>query len=143
MTIISLSTVQVRHPRTFTFSTPSDIQLYTATGQIELYTHHPFLPTLVKNLQRLSIRTCAVYLIDSQFMEDKYKFFRFAIALIFFRFQRICDYCNSGVLSAMSAMVNLEIPWINIMSKMDLVTSNPEHNTSARIGPRKRKDIAR
>lgn len=47
------------------------------TGQIELYTHHPFLPTLVKNLQRLGIRTCAVYLIESQFMEDKYKFFRF------------------------------------------------------------------
>ncbi|EKM80352.1 hypothetical protein AGABI1DRAFT_113547 [Agaricus bisporus var. burnettii JB137-S8] len=101
-----------------------DYLIIDCPGQIELYTHHPFLPTLVKNLQRLSIRTCAVYLIDSQFMEDKYKFF-------------------SGVLSAMSAMVNLEIPWINIMSKMDLVTSNPEHDTSARIGPRKRKDIAR
>jgi len=35
-------------------------------------------------------------------MEDRYKYF-------------------SGVLSAMSAMVNLEIPWINILSKMDLV----------------------
>ena len=48
------------------------------TGQIELYTHHPFLPTLVRNLQRLGIRTSAVYLLDSQFMEDKYKFFRSA-----------------------------------------------------------------
>lgn len=46
------------------------------TGQIELYTHHPFLPTLVRNLQRLGIRTSAVYLLDAQFMEDKYKFFR-------------------------------------------------------------------
>lgn len=45
-------------------------------GQIELYTHHPFLPTLVRNLQRLGLRTCAAYLIESQFMEDKYKFFR-------------------------------------------------------------------
>jgi hypothetical protein len=57
--------------------------LYTSTGQIELYTHHPFLPALVKNLQRLGIRTCAVYLIDSQFMEDKYKFFRLALLLFF------------------------------------------------------------
>jgi GPN-loop GTPase len=45
-------------------------------GQIELYTHHPFLPTLVQNLSRQGMRTCAVYLIESQFMEDKYKFFR-------------------------------------------------------------------
>ena len=45
-------------------------------GQIELYTHHPFLPTLVRNLTRLGMRVCATYLIESQFMEDKYKFFR-------------------------------------------------------------------
>lgn len=44
----------------------------------------------------------------------------------------------------MSAMVNLEIPWINIMSKMDLVTSNPDDESSgARIGLRKRKNYAR
>lgn len=34
----------------------------------------------------------------------------------------------SGVLSAMSAMVNIEIPWINILSKMDLVTA-PQKST--------------
>ncbi|KAF9452484.1 hypothetical protein P691DRAFT_697150 [Macrolepiota fuliginosa MF-IS2] len=102
-----------------------DYLIIDCPGQIELYTHHPFLPTLVRNLQRLGIRTCAVYLIESQFMEDKYKFF-------------------SGVLSAMSAMVNLEIPWINIMSKMDLVTSNPDNESGgARNGLRQRKNIAR
>jgi hypothetical protein len=40
------------------------------------YTHHPFLPTLVRNLTQMGVRTSAVYLIDSQFMEDRYKFFR-------------------------------------------------------------------
>jgi hypothetical protein len=50
----------------------------------------------------------------------------------------------SGVLSAMSAMVNLEIPWINIMSKMDLVTENPDDPAGgARNGIRGRKNIAR
>jgi hypothetical protein len=49
---------------------------WISIGQIELYTHHPFLPTLVRDLSRLGIRTCAVYLIESQFMEDRYKFFR-------------------------------------------------------------------
>jgi Conserved hypothetical ATP binding protein len=50
----------------------------------------------------------------------------------------------SGVLSAMSAMVNLEIPWINVLSKMDLVTSNAdEPSGGARNGIRGRKNIAR
>ncbi|CAL1702214.1 unnamed protein product [Somion occarium] len=101
-----------------------DYLIIDCPGQIELYTHHPFLSTLVRNLQRMGIRTCATYLIESQFMEDKYKFF-------------------SGVLSAMSAMVNLEVPWINIMSKMDLVTSNTEDSGSGRNGIRATKDIAR
>ena len=44
----------------------------------------------------------------------------------------------------MSAMVNLEIPWINIMSKMDLITPNPDDELSgARIGLRKRKNYTR
>jgi len=102
-----------------------DYLIFDCPGQIELYTHHPFLPTLVQNLTRMGIRVCATYLIESQFMEDRYKFF-------------------SGVLSAMSAMVNLEIPWINIMSKMDLVTANSEDASGgARNGLRQRKDIAR
>lgn len=49
----------------------------------------------------------------------------------------------SGVLSAMSAMVNLEIPWINIMSKMDLVSGNSEDPAGGRNGIRTRRNIAR
>ncbi|KAH8106196.1 GPN-loop GTPase [Cristinia sonorae] len=98
--------------------------IFDCPGQIELYTHHPFLPTLVKQLQRLGLRTCATYLVESQFMEDKYKFF-------------------SGVLSAMSAMVNLEVPWINVMSKMDLVTTSTNDPASGRNGVRAKRDIAR
>ena len=43
----------------------------------------------------------------------------------------------------MSAMVNLEIPWINLMSKMDLVTVNPDDPGGGRNGIRGKKDIAR
>ena len=54
------------------------------------------------------------------------------------------DFGCSGVLSAMSAMVNLEIPWINVMSKMDLVTENPDDpGSGAKNGIRGRKNIAR
>jgi len=74
-------------------------------GQIELYTHIPILPALVKHLTRsgaLDINLCAAYLLEATFVVDKAKFF-------------------AGTLSAMSAMVMLEVPHINILSKMDLV----------------------
>jgi len=74
-------------------------------GQIELYTHIPILPALVKHLTTtgsLDIRLCAAYLLEATFVVDRAKFF-------------------AGTLSAMSAMIMLEVPHINIMSKMDLV----------------------
>lgn len=81
-----------------------DYLLIDCPGQIELYTHIPIMPRLISTLVQANIRPCAVYLLESQFMEDKSKFF-------------------AGVLSAMSCMINLEVPHINVMSKMDLVKS--------------------
>ena len=74
-------------------------------GQIELYTHIPVVPTLVQHLTRsgaLHVNLCAAYLLESTFVIDRAKFF-------------------AGTLSAMSAMLMLELPHVNIMSKMDLV----------------------
>lgn len=85
-------------------------------GQIELYTHIPILPRLAKLLTTtLSISLVSVYLLESQFMEDPTKYF-------------------SGVLSAMSCMVGLEVPTVNVMSKMDLVRKE---------GTKRRKDVDR
>ncbi|KAK3116203.1 hypothetical protein LTR53_003697 [Teratosphaeriaceae sp. CCFEE 6253] len=73
-------------------------------GQIELYTHVPIVPALVKALTRgsLNISMCAAYLLESTFIVDRAKFF-------------------AGTLSAMSAMLMVELPHVNILSKMDLV----------------------
>lgn len=72
-------------------------------GQIELYTHIPLLPQLANFLQRrLNYRVSAVYLLESQFIQDKSKFF-------------------AGVLSAMSCMLSLGISMLCLMSKMDLI----------------------
>lgn len=78
--------------------------IFDMPGQIELYTHVPILPALVKHLTRgsLNINMCAAYLLESTFISDQSKFF-------------------AGTLSAMSAMLMLEIPHVNILSKMDLV----------------------
>lgn len=74
-------------------------------GQIELYTHVPVLPALVRFLAQpgaLDVRLCAAYLLEATFVVDRAKFF-------------------SGTLSAMSAMMLLEVPHLNVLSKMDLV----------------------
>lgn len=79
--------------------------LFDMPGQIELYTHVPILPALVKHLTRtgaLDINLCAAYLLEATFVVDKAKYF-------------------AGTLSAMSAMIMLEVPHVNVLSKMDLV----------------------
>lgn len=79
--------------------------IFDMPGQIELYTHIPLLPSLVQYLSRqgpLNINLCAAYLLESTFIVDKAKFF-------------------AGTLSAMSAMLMLEMPHVNILSKMDQV----------------------
>ncbi|KAK5083760.1 hypothetical protein LTR05_006265 [Lithohypha guttulata] len=79
--------------------------IFDLPGQIELYTHIPLLPELIKFLSRqgaMGINLCATYLLEATFVVDKAKFF-------------------AGTLSAMSAMVMMELPHVNIMSKMDLI----------------------
>ncbi|KAJ9660893.1 hypothetical protein H2198_002238 [Neophaeococcomyces mojaviensis] len=79
--------------------------IFDLPGQIELYTHIPLLPELIKFLSRsgpLNISLCAAYLLEATFVVDKAKFF-------------------AGTLSAMSAMIMMELPHVNILSKMDLV----------------------
>ncbi|KAF8458966.1 GPN-loop GTPase [Terfezia claveryi] len=79
------------------------LTIFDCPGQIELYTHVPILPTLSKHLRiRHDYSLCATYLLESTFVVDKAKFF-------------------AGTLSAMSAMVMLEMPHLNILSKMDLI----------------------
>eukprot|EP01118_Nematostelium_gracile_P004260 TRINITY_DN14996_c0_g1_i1.p1 TRINITY_DN14996_c0_g1~~TRINITY_DN14996_c0_g1_i1.p1 ORF type:complete len:280 (+),score=59.30 TRINITY_DN14996_c0_g1_i1:80-919(+) len=80
-------------------------------GQIELYTHMDIIQRFVRVLQNeMGYGVCAVYLLDSNFITDSAKYV-------------------SGTLMCLSAMICLEIPHINIMSKMDLVAGyNPEHS---------------
>ena len=76
-------------------------------GQIELYTHSNLMRQLITFLQsRMHIRVCVVYLLESQFIVDTSKFF-------------------SGVLTAVSAMIQLEVPHVSVLSKMDMIEGRP------------------
>ncbi|XP_028097094.1 GPN-loop GTPase 3 isoform X3 [Camellia sinensis] len=81
-----------------------DYLVFDCPGQIELFSHVPVLKNFVEHLKRKNFNVCAVYLLDSQFMTDVTKFI-------------------SGCMASLSAMVQLELPHVNILSKMDLVTN--------------------
>lgn len=82
-----------------------DYLIFDCPGQIELYTHFPVMKVIKDFLLKQGYNVCAVYTIDSQFVEDTAKFF-------------------SGVLSALATMVQLEVPHINVLTKMDLFEQN-------------------
>lgn len=79
-----------------------DYLLFDCPGQIELYTHLTAMRKLIRMLQNWNFNICSVFLVDVQFMTDGAKFL-------------------SGTMSALSVMVNLELPHLNILSKMDLL----------------------
>lgn len=79
----------------------NDYVAFDLPGQIELYTHFPFMRQLVKKLEGWNFRVQALYFLDSQFFGNASKFF-------------------GGCVTALSAMIQLEVPHINVLSKMDL-----------------------
>lgn len=93
-----------------------DYILFDCPGQIELYTHLPVMKQLVEQLQQWEFRVCGVFLVDSQFMVESFKFI-------------------SGILAALSAMISLEIPQINIMTKMDLLSKKAKKEIEKYLDP--------
>ncbi|KAF2987552.1 hypothetical protein EK904_013225 [Melospiza melodia maxima] len=93
-----------------------DYVLFDCPGQIELYTHLPVMKQLVEQLQQWEFRVCGVFLVDSQFMVESFKFI-------------------SGILAALSAMISLEIPQINVMTKMDLLSKKAKKEIEKYLDP--------
>jgi len=58
---------------------------------------------LVDTLQLWEFKVCAIFLLDSHFMVDPASFI-------------------SGTMAALSAMTSLEIPFISVLSKIDLLS---------------------
>jgi len=79
-----------------------DYLIIDCPGQIELYSHIPVMPILIKQLEKMGYRICVLYLLDCNFIGDSSKFI-------------------SGILSCLSAMTQLELPHINLLTKVDLL----------------------
>ncbi|NXM78263.1 GPN2 GTPase, partial [Serilophus lunatus] len=76
--------------------------LFDCPGQVELYTHHGALKNVLGHLGRWNFRLAAVHLVDSHYCTDPGKF--------------ISVLCTS-----LSTMLHVELPHVNILSKMDLI----------------------
>ncbi|XP_009332939.1 PREDICTED: GPN-loop GTPase 2 [Pygoscelis adeliae] len=76
--------------------------LFDCPGQVELYTHHDALKNVFARLAKWNFRLAAVHLVDSHYCTDPGKF--------------ISVLCTS-----LSTMLHVELPHVNILSKMDLI----------------------
>lgn len=93
-----------------------DYILFDMPGQIELFTHLTMGKQLVQLLESWNFRICTVFLVDSQFMVDGAKFL-------------------SGTMAALSVMANLEMPHVNILSKMDLLSKTARKQLENYLDP--------
>ncbi|CAG0899771.1 unnamed protein product [Cyprideis torosa] len=90
--------------------------IFDCPGQIELYTHMAVMKRVVDALQSWNFRLSGVFLIDSNFMVEGSKFL-------------------SGSMAALSTMVNLELPHVNVLSKMDLLSHQGKQTLSSFLDP--------
>ena len=79
-----------------------DYLLLDCPGQIELYTHVPVFKRIAQCLRERDWNVVVVYCVDSTFVSDAAKFI-------------------AGNLTALSAMVQLELPHVNVLTKVDLL----------------------
>lgn len=98
-----------------------DYILFDCPGQIELYTHMNTMKEIVELLQKWGFRICAVFLIDAQFMVDGAKFIsgNATKTICFSLVSKLTQIFVLGTMAALSVMINLELPHVNILSKMD------------------------
>lgn len=79
--------------------------LFDCPGQIELYTHHEAVRAITDGLRAaLDLRLVAVHLLDAHHCAEVSKYV-------------------SGLVVSLSAMLSLELPHVNVMSKVDLAES--------------------
>ncbi|XP_072178408.1 GPN-loop GTPase 2-like [Diadema setosum] len=76
--------------------------LFDCPGQVELYTHHNSVRNIVTQLQKWQFKLVSVHLVDSHYCSDPAKF----ISVLF---------------TSLSTMLQLELPHVNVLSKIDLV----------------------
>ena len=82
-----------------------DYILFDCPGQVELYSHVKALRSLADYLKANDVSVAAVYCLDVQFVADAHKFV-------------------AGCLAALGAMAQLELPHVNVLTKVDMLPAD-------------------
>merc|ERR1712039_623562 len=82
--------------------------VFDCPGQVELYTHHDVMTKLTQQLVKtLDLRLVAVHLVDSTLCVDAYRYI-------------------SAVLLALAAMMQMELPHVNVLTKIDMLMDHSD-----------------
>ena len=85
-----------------------DTLLFDCPGQLELYTHVQVMPRLVEALSNnLGINSCSTFLVDAVSIHEPSKFV-------------------AGALAGLSAMLQLPVPNVTVLSKADMIKDDEE-----------------
>lgn len=77
--------------------------VFDMPGQVELYTNHAALKQLIARLQKeLNFTLVVVHMVDISYLYDRYRFL-------------------SALTLSLTALINLEVPFLNFISKVDLM----------------------
>jgi GTPase SAR1 family protein len=77
--------------------------VFDLPGQVEVSTNHPSLRRIIGRLGKLGLRLAALHLCDAHYVTDASKYI-------------------SVLLLSLRTMLHLELPHINVLSKVDLIT---------------------
>jgi GTPase SAR1 family protein len=78
--------------------------LFDFPGQVELFTHHSAVKDILDGLEKADYRLVAVNMVDAHYCTDPAKYI-------------------SVLLLALKTMIQLELPHVNVLSKVDLIES--------------------
>ncbi|KAI7900716.1 GPN-loop GTPase [Cokeromyces recurvatus] len=78
--------------------------LFDFPGQVELFTHHSAVKDLLQALEKADYRLVAVNMVDAHYCTDPAKYI-------------------SVLILALKMMIQLELPHVNVLSKVDLIES--------------------
>ncbi|KAL0640053.1 hypothetical protein Q9L58_000881 [Maublancomyces gigas] len=80
-----------------------DYVIFDCPGQVELFTHHGSLRNIFLRLQKMGYRLVVLHLVDAHYCSDPSKYI-------------------SILLLCLRSMLQLDLPHINVLSKIDLLT---------------------
>ncbi|KAF9976623.1 GPN-loop GTPase 2 [Actinomortierella ambigua] len=79
-----------------------DYIVFDCPGQVELYTHNDAMKRILDRLEKIGYRMTCVHLVDSHYCTDAAKYI-------------------SVLLVSLKTMLQLELPHVNVLSKIDLI----------------------